>query len=179
MIGRLLVSLAAVLGVMWLLARRARKGMKGKGERVIEVLERTNLSRSSSVAVIRVNDQAFVLGVAENQVSILGETDLEAALAAKDVTPVRGRRAASHRSAPTSPRDPSPRVPARRVVADAADSRESDGRSRSSRPLAVGGRPVANRETQAAPAGALAGSALSPQTWKQTIESLRDLTSRT
>jgi flagellar protein FliO/FliZ len=39
-------------------------------------------------------------------------------------------------------------------------------------------KPEAVVERPAAP-GALAGSALSPATWKQTIESLRDLTART
>ena len=38
MVGRLLVSLAVVLGVMWLLARRMRKGGRRKDTRLIDVL---------------------------------------------------------------------------------------------------------------------------------------------
>ncbi len=156
-IGRLLVSLAAVLGVMWLLARRARKGMKGKSNRVIEVLDRATISRNASVAVVRVNDQAFVLGVAESQVSILGETDLVAALAAKDdAAQPRSRRAASTHRAPRT-------VPVNRTVPT---------------PRVADPQPVADRPLAGTPQGALSGSALSPQTWKQTIESLRDLTTR-
>ncbi|GAB2476562.1 FliO/MopB family protein [Jatrophihabitans fulvus] len=160
MIGRLLVSLAAVLGVMWVIARRARKGMKGKGDRVVEIIDRASLGRSSSVAVVRVNDRAFVLGVADQQVSLLGETDLAESLAAKGETP-SARKRTSHRApaAPARKAVPSERlqVPATRVPAAAPAPAE----------------PVAARTT-----GPLAGSALSPQTWRQTVESLRDLTSR-
>jgi flagellar protein FliO/FliZ len=162
MIGRLLVSLAAVLGIMWLIARRARKGIKGKSTRVIEVLDRASLTRGASVAVVRVNDQAFVLGIAEAQVSILGETDLAAARAAHDsaVTPLRGRRRADRPAAAT---------PAAASAAVAASAVPASAAARVSKPLSA---------PPARPGGGLAGSALSPQTWKQTIESLRDLTAR-
>ena len=159
LVGRLLVSLAAVLGVIWLVARRARKGSRTKDQRIIEVLDRTSLSRSSSVAVVRVGEQAFVLGVADAQVSVLGETDLEAARAARDARTAPRRATASHsrsasRNRPAVAAEPA-RVP--------------------SRPLKPVGVPDADAGQKAS---ALAGSALSPQTWRQTLESLRDLTAR-
>lgn len=155
----MLVSLAAVLGVMWVIARRVRKsGGVGKGTRVIEVLDRSALTKSASVAVVRVGDRALVLGVADAQVSVLGETDLAAAKQAQAANAggKRASRAAAHRGL---------RVP----VAASAPTLA---------PLRQDTPPAAPQGGQDS-SGALAGSALSPQTWRQTIESLRDLTSRT
>ena len=163
LVGRLLVSLAAVLGVIWLVARRARKGSRTKDQRIIEVLDRTSLSRSSSVAVVRVGEQAFVLGVADAQVSVLGETDLEAARAARDARTAPRRSTASHSRSAS-------RGAARTRPAVAAEPARAP-----SRPLKPVGLPDADAGQKASP---LAGSALSPQTWRQTLESLRDLTAR-
>jgi flagellar protein FliO/FliZ len=151
LIGRVLVSLAAVLGVMWVIARRMRGSTKKRGTRLLEVLDRQQLSRNATVAVIRIGDQALVVGVTDNQVNVLGDTDLAAAQAVLAENE-GSRRPAGARRAPTASRTvrvqketPAPAVP-------------TDAPAR---------------------ANALAGSALSPATWKQTIESLRDLTSRT
>jgi flagellar protein FliO/FliZ len=147
MMGRLLVSLAAVLGIMWLLARRMRKGGRAKDTRLIDVLGRQQLSRNASLAVVRVGEQALVIGVTDAQVSVLGETDLgtaQAMVAAAASTPVPAKRAlrTAHRA------------PGRHAGAEADEPAASDSRP------------------------ALSGSALSPQTWRQTVESLRELTSR-
>ena len=151
LIGRVLVSLAAVLGVMWVVARRMRAGSKKGPTRLIEVLGRQQVSRGASVAVVRVGEQALVVGVTDNQVSVLAETDLAAAqsMLAQNDAPARKPARSKHAS-------PSVRFDKgvdRRVVR-------------------------AVEETAPARPGALSGSALSPATWKQTIESLRDLTTR-
>jgi flagellar protein FliO/FliZ len=76
-IGRMLLALVLVLGVMWALARWARKPMGvGKGERVMTVLARQQLSRSSSVTVLKLMDRALVLGVTEQGVQLLTEAEL-------------------------------------------------------------------------------------------------------
>src|SRR6266545_2537217 len=109
LVGRLLVSLAVVLVVMWVVARRVRRPGMGKANRLIDVLSRQQLSRTSSVAVVRVMDQALILGVTDGQVSVLGETDLAAAQAQLEVVaPARRPRparatAARAPSAATSP----------------------------------------------------------------------------
>jgi flagellar protein FliO/FliZ len=144
LVGRLLVSLAAVLGVMWLLARRMRKGGRMKDSRLIDVLGRQQLSRNASVAVVRVGDQALVIGVTDTQVSVLGDTDLGAAQAMV-----------------AAPQNTSPKR--------AVPLRAASGRHAGSTPDA---------EELTAARKPLAGSALSPQTWRQAVESLRDMTSR-
>jgi flagellar protein FliO/FliZ len=42
------------------------------------VVARQQLSRSASVAVVQVADRALVVGVTDNQITLLGETDLAA-----------------------------------------------------------------------------------------------------
>lgn len=164
-IGRVCVSLAAVLGVMWVLARRMRRPSKGRSARNIEVLDRAQLSRTASVAVVRIGGQALVLGVADAHVSVLGETDLATALATR-TTPslTREPKAASAQSA----------VPAQVEAALAA--RTARTAAHRIQPQADPAAPAAS--AVGAAAGPLAGSALSPQTWKQAVESLRDLTTR-
>lgn len=146
LVGRLLVSLSVVLGIMWLLARRMNKGGRLKNTRLVDVLGRQQLSRTASVAVVRVMDQALIVGITDGQVSVLGETDL-AAVEKRLAEQAAGR-------------------PAPKSAGKAA-------RSTTVRPAAAGS---ANDE---APRKALAGSALSPDTWRQTLESLRELTVRT
>ncbi|MCW2612680.1 MAG: fliO, partial [Cryptosporangiaceae bacterium] len=76
--ARITLSLAAVLGLMWLLARMARKPLKARAAGAVAVLARQQLSRNASVAVVRIADRALVIGVTEAQVSLLAETDLAA-----------------------------------------------------------------------------------------------------
>ena len=76
---RIAFSLLVVFGLMWGLARLARRplGPRGGGT-TLSVIARQQLSRSASVAVVKVNDRALVLGVTEGQVNLLTETDLAA-----------------------------------------------------------------------------------------------------
>jgi flagellar protein FliO/FliZ len=72
-------SLLIVFGLMWGLARVVRRPLGGRhGTGSLSVLTRQQLSRGSSVAVVQVADRALVLGVTDQQISLLGETDLEA-----------------------------------------------------------------------------------------------------
>src|SRR3954447_17657054 len=89
----MLLALVLVLGVMWALARWARKPMGvGKGERVMTVLARQQLSRSSSVTVLKLMDRALVLGVTEQGVQLLTETELAPIEQALTVPAVSRRR---------------------------------------------------------------------------------------
>ncbi len=72
-------SLLIVFGLMWGLARVVRRPLSGHHRTgTLSVLNRQQLSRGSSVAVVRVADRALVLGVTDQQVSLLGETELDA-----------------------------------------------------------------------------------------------------
>lgn len=145
-IGRMLLALVFVLGVMWLLARWARKPLGGKADRVMAVLARQQLSRTSSVTVVRVMDRALVLGVTEQGVQLITETELSAVedALATEAAPSRIRSRAH-------------------TVERSADSDDLP-------------------ELQLQPAGgrasALDGSVLSPKTWRQLVNTARELTVR-
>ncbi len=70
-------SLLVVLGLMWLLAKATRRPL-GRRTGALAVLARQQVSRHSSVTVVRVADRALVLGVTDTQVTLLMETDLTA-----------------------------------------------------------------------------------------------------
>ena len=79
MLGRLLISLVVVFGLMALAGRAVRRrGLTGSGTSAttrIEVLARQGLGRTSSVQLVRVAGRTLVLGVTEQSVQVLGEAD--------------------------------------------------------------------------------------------------------
>lgn len=71
-------SLLVVFGLMWGLARLARRPLTGnRGQGTLAVLNRQQLARGAAVTIVQVADRALILGVTEQQVSLLGETDPE------------------------------------------------------------------------------------------------------
>ena len=153
-IGRMLLALVFVLGVMWVLARWARKPMGGKADRVMAVLARQQLSRTSSVTVLRVMDRALVLGVTEQGVQLITETELSAVEDALAVETHPGRSWTRKLSIP-------------------AGEEPTEGGTQDAvlEPLP---RPSGRRQAPAA----LDGSVLSPKTWRQLVGAARELTVR-
>ncbi len=79
LVVRIGFSLAVVLGLLWGLARVLRRPLGAyRGAGPVAVLDRHQLSRTAAVAVVRLGDRAIVLGVTDQQVNLLTETDLEA-----------------------------------------------------------------------------------------------------
>lgn len=73
---RVLVSLAAVLAVIWYAHRRLTKSSHAaKAANPITVISRQGLSPKSSVVIIEAEGKRFVLGVTEQNVSVLYERD--------------------------------------------------------------------------------------------------------
>lgn len=150
---RVVVSLAAVLGLVWVLAQAARRRGVG-GAATAEgfaVIGRHALGRTAGVAVVRVGDQALVLGVTEHSVRLLAQTALS------DVVPAVGAVTAGPvRETLSAGALPAGALPAGALVP--------------ARALTPGG--------SLAPRGALAGSALSPATWSRALEVLRERSTR-
>jgi flagellar protein FliO/FliZ len=148
-IGRMLLALVLVLVLMWCLARWARKPLGGKADRVMTVLARQQLSRTSSVTVLRVMDRALVLGVTEQGVQLISETELSAVEEALATETGRSRTFS-------------------RKQLDETPEAESAGS-----PLEPARQPTDRRG-----ASALDGSVLSPKTWSQLVSAARELTVR-
>jgi flagellar protein FliO/FliZ len=78
LLGRLVVSLAVVLGLMllaaWVIRRR---GGLLPSKSPFTVLARQPLTRSASLQVVSIGDRALVLGVTEENVTLIAEADLD------------------------------------------------------------------------------------------------------
>jgi flagellar protein FliO/FliZ len=78
LVVRLVASLGMVVAVILVIAKvvRARGGLRlggsANGPR-LDVLDRTSLSRSASVAVVRVGGRGLIVGITEQSVTLLAE----------------------------------------------------------------------------------------------------------
>jgi flagellar protein FliO/FliZ len=79
---RIFFSLAVVLLLMWGLARVARRPLSGRSGGALAVLARQPLTRGAAVAVVRVGERAYVVGVTDQNVTLLAEADPDAIEAA-------------------------------------------------------------------------------------------------
>jgi len=178
---RLIASLAVVVGLLLLLAKVSGRRMRGRAGSLVQVVHRQPLSRSSAVSVVTVGSRVLVLGTTEHQVTVLteldhdelasdlvlvpGEADEDGEPTTVPVllppTPIGGHVQPAVET-PVQPVQPAQRGGARKAVMPRAGARK-----------AVTPRAGARRATapaSAAPAhGALNGSVLSPQTWKQAL----------
>jgi flagellar protein FliO/FliZ len=134
---RVFIALVLVVGAMWLLAKVAKRPLRKRAANTLDVLARAQLSRNASVAVVRVDGTALVVGVTDGGVSLLHQLDAQAFAVAE----------------PTS-----------RMAVD-LESITSKSPAEAVAPAAT-------------PKSALAGSALSPATWRQAVEALRERTAR-
>ena len=74
---RVLLSLAAVVGLLWFLQRRITKGtVSSRATKLVNVVTRQPLAQKASVVVIDVEGKRFLLGVTEHSVTVLDATEL-------------------------------------------------------------------------------------------------------
>lgn len=146
---RTVFSLAVVIGLLLLLARVAGRRYRG-GSGAVRVVQRQALSRGSAVTVVEIGRRTLVLGVTEQQVQVLAELDPGDLEVDESAPPSRLRAVA-----PITPQAPAaPQAFAEHLLAEQSAAGEP-------------GRHRAAPDRTPAPTGALAGSLLSPQTWRQ------------
>jgi flagellar protein FliO/FliZ len=162
MVGRLLLALCFVLGLMWGIGRWVRGRNNGrKGAAAMAVLGRQQLSRNSSVAVVKVLDQALILGVTEGQISMLGESDLTRF---EDfLTDGPQLRRSRQRALPATP-----------VVIEHVEHPVPSGDGASVNGASVSVISADAAAPNASTRGALSGSALSLATWRQAVDVIRE-----
>ena len=148
-------ALAAVLLVMWFCARVLRKTSGGRSTDVIEVVGRQQLTKASSVAVVRIADRAYLLGVTDQRVELIAETHIDAV---RPVVAATAREVRTPVAAPLS------------LVAAAPSSVALPA------PVPVPVTATAVRDIVPEPrsGGMLAGSALSLTTWRSGMQELRE-----
>ena len=177
---RLVFSLAVVLGMLLLLTRFSAKRFRGGADALVRVVHRQPLSRTSAVAVVTVGSRVLVVGTTEHQVQLLTELDPEEI---ELPSAVSVPASASARALPLAEPDEvwelstldelfEPRPDAPVDVTDPAYAPRSTGKHAAPTPIEITA-PSRARSFESATAasraadGALAGSILSAQTWKQ------------
>lgn len=77
LLGRFSISLAIVLGAIFLLARLAKKNKGilkgGNGSIDFEVIARKSLSKNASLAVIKLHDQEVLIGITPSSITLLSK----------------------------------------------------------------------------------------------------------
>ncbi|WP_076261898.1 flagellar biosynthetic protein FliO [Intrasporangium flavum] len=168
---RVLVSLGAVFGLMWLLHRRLRAGAPGLRAKVLSVVARQTVGPKASVVLVDTDGKRFLLGVTEHGISVLHTADVPEPVAAVPATgagPEAGADAGPHTGPGDGP-DPDhdavpgdslPATATRRSVRQAA-SFEAELRRQRAQAVGEPGRP------------ARTGSILEPATWRLAADALR------
>jgi flagellar protein FliO/FliZ len=157
---RLVASLAVVVGLMLLLARLVGKRYGARAGAPVQVLHRQPLSRSSAVAVVTVGSRVLVIGTTDHQVSLLAELDpdeLDVVDADLDDLADALTPTADDVRTPTPLRP----APAARAAMQPHHRPATGGSHRASHRAAT--------PRRAGETGGLAGSVLSPQTWRQAL----------
>ncbi|MCX6397867.1 MAG: flagellar biosynthetic protein FliO [Propionibacteriales bacterium] len=156
---RLIVSLAIVVGLLLVLARFGARKFKGNSGALVHVVHRQALSRTSSVSVVTVGTRVLVLGTTEQQISVLAELDPEELeLELDDVAELAD---VSFLQPPLLD------VPAAPAALDPPRAARTPGSHR------AGPATKSSASVPSAATGALAGSVLSLQTWRQAINAAR------
>jgi flagellar protein FliO/FliZ len=152
---RVVVSLGLVLALLWVAARYLARSRAGSSAGVdVDVLARVPLAQKSSLAVVRLGEQALVLGITESRVELLTSAPVSEVAELAGVAEAALERVAAPVAvaASSSPAGPADATPVSRVAA--------------------------RRSRQAAQSSPLAGSVLSPQTWTKAVAALREMTVR-
>ena len=174
---RVVVSLGAVLAVIWYAHRRITKGAGlTRSDRPITIVGRQSLSQKSSVVIIEADGKRLLLGVTDSTITVLSETEARTAhIPDEMVTPGGSAHDASQ-----------PELSARSFARHLAAASPSTGTGPSSNPgpSANTGTPAsltgpantgapASPQTLPASHGLLRGSILSAETWKLSYAALR------
>ena len=150
---RLVCSLAVVVGLLLLLAKLTQRRFAGPADALVTVVHRRPLSRAAAVSVVTVGERVLVLGTTEQQVTVLAELSADELALASGTTPAA--------VAPDTAERPAEAAEAAGLVL------VPGGRHRADLPSEE--LPELPDEAAAVvlPSGALAGSLVSGQTWRQ------------
>jgi flagellar protein FliO/FliZ len=101
---RVLVSLGAVLGLMWLLHRRLRRGTGAPKAKALAVVARQSVGPKASVVLVDTDGQRFLLGVTEHGINVLhssetpADPDREPVVITQEAAPLSRRAARAAQS---------------------------------------------------------------------------------
>lgn len=182
---RVAVSLAAVLGLLWWLARRTG-GRPGAGKRgggllrprtslQLAVVGRQSLGGRSSVALVAVGERRLLLGVSEHGVTLLTEVAPEPAEPSGPATRRESLDAAELERLLEQPVAGSSVGTSARTTAGTTASTTASTTARST---ATPSAPAARKPAVPKQRNPLEGSVLDAQTWRQAVVAVQERTTR-
>jgi len=150
---RVLLSLAVVLGLIWVLRRRLDRGARARiAANPVTVVGRQNVGQKASVVIVDVAGQRFLLGVTDQQVNVLHQADAPAP-ATEEEFAVAMSGAVAAAGSDSARKTAAHAVPRGSMLGSALSGSALSGSALSTSPLG--------------------GSILSPAAWKQTAAALR------
>jgi flagellar protein FliO/FliZ len=154
---RVLLSLAVVLGLLWVIQRRVSRRVRvARTTKPVTVVSRQGIGQKASVVVVEHAGKRYLLGVTEHAVSVLDADLVPVDVVPVDVVPAFSRSMADAASA---------------GIASAGIANASEEPAPAPVPML---RPRRDRGAYSAnSSGRMAGSVLSPATWKQAAEFAR------
>ena len=158
---RVVVSLAIVLGLMWALSRLTKGRTPSKGV-PLEIISRAAVGKKASVVVVRIGERGLVVGVTEHSMALLAEIEVEnEPVVAETRTPLDLSSALLVDDADYAAIDLVSQFSTVEVPTGADSPRHAAGRRapETSTPLT--------------------GSVLSPHTWREMAQALREKSVRT
>ena len=142
---RVILSLAVVVGLLWIVQRRLMKGSKSvRNTKLVRVVTRQGIAQKASVVVIDVEGQRFLLGVTEHSVTVLNTTDV-----------------------------PAPELETVDVAAPERAAAFGSALATATKTALPSGQPRFDPRTGQPTASVLDGSLLSPSTWKRAASAVR------
>jgi flagellar protein FliO/FliZ len=157
---RVIVSLAAVFGLLFYLRKRVLTRFGSPRASQLSVVERQGLGPKSSVVLLDVQGRRYLLGVAESSISVLDSFEAPEPVAPDPLEQANApitmvERSRAFAASLNTMRQGS--VPANESGADGPTTNDQTA-------------PAALSST---PSGALAGSILSPDTWRRAVAAVR------
>lgn len=150
---RVVVSLAIVMGLIWALAR-VKKRVSPKGASALQILSKVPVSKRGSLLLVEIGGKTLLIGSTDSAISLLSEVDLsdDEDAAKQERTPIDFDTLLDEWTSADIDDIP--------VVEDVTTDE------------------LAAALPAARDQGPLAGSVLSPQTWRQLTQALREKTVR-
>ncbi|MEO6944425.1 MAG: flagellar biosynthetic protein FliO [Lacisediminihabitans sp.] len=169
---RVVVSLAVVVALLWVLQRRLTRGSRASGAaKPVRIVTKQAISPKASVVIIDVEGTRLLLGVTEHAVSVLQTSDIplevEASVESSSATAFAATMSSVKTAKPATKAvtttSTTTKIPAQATRKPAAKPAQK------SPELA----PVAAFTGATQAGGMLAGSILSPATWRQLVSVFR------
>ena len=169
---RVIVSLAVVIGLMWAISRLTKGRTTTKGV-PLEIVSRAAVGKKASVIVLRIGERGLVVGVTEHSMSLLAEIEIEdEPVRVEQRTPVDLSAALLVEEAGYTAAEVVDHLDPVSLFDDQAVA--VGLRSTIDTPRHTSGRRAAPETSTP-----LTGSVLSPQTWRDMAQALREKSVRT